>query len=46
MRNPVMDALAREMCEFCRATGMLSELKSFIPTVPQVNRPLASNLTR
>ena len=43
MRKPVMDALAREMCEFCRATGMLSELRSFIPTVPQVNRSLASN---
>ena len=45
MRKPVMDALAREMCEFCRATGMLSELKSFLPTVPQVGRPLASNLS-
>ena len=36
MRKPVMDALAREMCEFCRATGMLAELKGFLPTVPQV----------
>jgi len=28
-----MDSLVREMCEFCRATGMLPELRSFLATV-------------
>lgn len=33
IRDAVMDSLVREMCEFCRATGMLPELRSFLATV-------------
>ena len=35
LRDAVMDALIREMCEFCRSTGMVAELKSFLATVTE-----------
>ena len=42
----VMDSLGREMCEFCRATGMLTELRALVTTIeaPATHAP-ASLLT-